>query len=162
MLRTRSAALPLRTAARLLALVSPALLAACAHYRGEVVEPDVSLVNLVPIEMSAFEARFRVDLRIANPNDFELALDGLSFDFELNGQPFARGLSDARVTVPRLGDAVVSATATTTLVDLLRQLARVTESPDPPPFDYRLSGRLFVERPVSRAFPFDRSGQLAP
>ncbi len=135
----------------------------CVH-RGAVEPPSVHVVNVTPLESTGFEQRLRVDLRVLNPNDFALEYDGLRFDLELNGQPFVRGLSDDEGTVPRLGDAVISVTATTTLFDLLRQIGSLAERSQGgavvPEVSYRISGRLFLTGPGWRSVDFERTGTL--
>jgi len=61
------------------ALAAPLLLAACGS-AGDPVPPLVRLADLRLMESSVFEQRFEIDLRIGNPNDFALPIDGLTFD----------------------------------------------------------------------------------
>ncbi len=148
-------------ACRLL-LLGCALLAAsgCAHGSfGPPEPPVVTLSNLVPLQASPFEARVRADLRIQNPNDFEIGFDGMRFDLEVNDQPFLRGLSDESVTLPRLGEAVVSVEGTTTTFDLLRQVKGLASNPRAG-LSYRLEGRLFVVEPRRTALDFEKTGSL--
>ena len=102
-----------------------------------------------------FEQRFQVDLRIGNPNDFDLPLDGLTFDLDVNGEDFARGFSDQRVTVPRLGDARVSVVASTTLLDLVRQFSLLAERGD---LAYRLHGTAYLNSLAVRQAPYESEG----
>ena len=71
------------------------------------------MVDLHPLKGGKFEQRFRIELRVQNPNDFELEIDGLDFELDLNGTRLTRGLSDEAVTIPRLGDAIVAVSADT-------------------------------------------------
>ncbi|MCA9422181.1 MAG: LEA type 2 family protein, partial [Nitrospira sp.] len=41
-----------------------------------------------------FEQRLQVDLRVRNPNDFDLEVTGLDFTLHLNDQRLARGLTN--------------------------------------------------------------------
>ena len=49
-----------------------------------------------------------IKVRLLNPNDTEIAFDGVAFDLEINGQPFAKGVSDQKGVVPRFGEAVIT------------------------------------------------------
>jgi len=134
----------------------------CAHREGlgrigKVEPPVVSLSNLAPVEASLFEARVRVDLRLQNPNDFAVTCDGMRFDLELNEQPFLRGVSDERISLPRLGEQVVSVEGTTTTLDLWRQLRGLAADPGAG-IAYRLEGRLFLVEPWRTGVDFERSG----
>ena len=72
-----------RSMARCLAL--PLLVAACASLGG-VEPPEVSLVGLEPLPGGALEQRFAVELRVLNPNERELRVDGIDFTLEVNLQ----------------------------------------------------------------------------
>lgn len=119
--------------------------------------PRVTLSDIRMLEGGLFEQRFQVDLRIRNPNDFDLAIDGLTFALELNGSDFADGVSDQRVTVPRLGEAVVAVTASTTVLHMVQQALRLGERAD---LEYRLSGDVFLAGLARRTVPYERSGRL--
>jgi len=119
--------------------------------------PQITLSDIRMLEGGLFEQRFQVDLRIRNPNDFDLPIDGLTFALELNGSDFADGVSDQRVTVPRLGEAVVPVTASTTLLQMVQQAMRLGERAD---LDYRLSGDIFLAGLTRRTVPYERSGRL--
>jgi LEA14-like dessication related protein len=143
-----------------LAACACALLAlACATVAREVLPPEVNVVDIRPLEGTAFEQRMQVDLRVRNPNDFALDIDGVRFDLELNGESFARGLGDERVEVPRLGEARISVVSTTTMMDWVRQFA-VLAGPGRKDMDYRISGRLFLRGASTPHVDFETSGDL--
>jgi len=119
--------------------------------------PQVALSDMRMLQGTLFEQRFELDLRIRNPNDFDLPIDGLTFALELNGSAFADGVSNERVTVPRLGEAVVPVTASTTLVNMVQQAMRLGQRAD---LDYRLSGDVYLAGLARRAVPYERSGRL--
>jgi LEA14-like dessication related protein len=131
------------------------LLAACGT--AEPVAPQVRVVDLRLVESSVFEQRFEIDLQIGNPNDFALPLDGLTFDLEVNGAAFARGFSNQRVTIPRLGEGRVSVSASTTLVDMVRQMLLLAERGD---LTYRLSGQAFLNSLQRRSVPYQSEGSF--
>jgi len=148
-----------RLAAQLAACAGVLLALACATVDGEVLPPEVNVIDIRPLERTAFEQRMQVDLRVQNPNDFALDIDGVRFDLDLNGEPFARGLGDERVSVPRLGEARISVTSTTTMVDWMRQFA-VLAGPGRKDMDYRVSGRLFLRGASAPHVDFESSGNL--
>jgi hypothetical protein len=67
---------------------------------------DVNLVGLEPLEGQGMEARFAAKIRVQNPNDAAIDFDGISLTLDVRGERFATGVSDARGTVPRFGEAV--------------------------------------------------------
>lgn len=139
------------------ALMAVLLLAVSACGTAEPVAPQVRVVDLRLIDSSVFEQRFEIDLRIGNPNDFALPLDGLTFDLEVNGAAFARGFSDQRVTIPRLGEGLVSVSASPTLLDVVRQLQLLAERGD---LTYRLTGQAFLDSLQRRSVPYQSEGNL--
>jgi LEA14-like dessication related protein len=102
----------------------------------------VSVVDLQPEAATGFEQRFRVELRISNPNERELEVDGLRFELDVNGQRLARGQTGDAVTVPRLGDATLSVLTTTTLLDVFRQVVAL---PNAKGVRYRVAGRVYLK-----------------
>ena len=119
--------------------------------------PEIKLINLRPVEATGFEQRFQVDLRIINPNDFALDLDGLTFELDVNERRFASGVSDRAFTVPRLGEATTSVTASTSLIEMVQQVMGLAERTD---LTYRLSGLAYLNNFAQRRVPYESSGKL--
>jgi LEA14-like dessication related protein len=134
------------------------LLAGCAHFLQPVEKPRVNIAGISPKDIKLFEQVFTVDLRIMNPNDRPLSVNGLVFTLEVNGQPFASGVSNEAFTISPFGSRVVPAEAITTLGSLLRQILQAQKS-DPASFTYRLSGHLHSES-APRRIPFDEQGEF--
>lgn len=132
-------------------------LGACAGLTRLQEKPQVSLAGLDLAELGLFEQRFVLQLRVQNPNEVELPIRGLSFDVELHGQPFAKGLSDKAVRVPAFGEALLEVKATSNLASVLRQLRELQKS-GREQTDYRIFGTIAVEG-LGR-LPFDRSGDV--
>jgi len=89
-----------------------------------------------------FEQRLQVDLRVRNPNDFDLEVTGLDFTLHLNDQRLARGLTNKASTIPRLGDAVMSVETTTSTLDVVRQFLNLSKRQD---VTYLVEGVLYVQ-----------------
>jgi len=133
------------------------LLGACATSEN-VVPPKVNLVNIYPGKsLGLFEQQFVVQLRVSNPNNFDIPLDGLSFDMTVNGSHFATGLSNTPVTIPRLSSAVVSVNASASSFDLFRQILNVAESGS---VDYKIVGTALLQSVLRGPVPFERAGTL--
>jgi len=144
-----------RTATLLLAV---SLLAGCASLRPiEIAPPEISLVNIVPVSATLFEQRLRVDLRLQNPNDFNLSLAGIDFRLTVNGGELARGLSNEAVIVPHLGESLVSVTVTTTALAWMRQVRTFTATQE---MNYEIAGHIHLSR--AGRLPFSHSGRISP
>ena len=125
--------------------------------RGRVIAPDVRIADLELLETGLFEQRYRVTLRVSNPNDFELPLDGVRFALALNDKPFARGATSHGVSVPRLGDATLVVEASTSTFDIIRQ---VLNAQNREALTYALDGTVFLEGGARREVPFVQQGTL--
>jgi len=138
-------------------------LAGCGALMGERPALDVTLVNLVPREISPLEQVMEVSLRVRNPNNYPLVLTGARFDLDLNGRPILRGLSNQRVEVPRLGSALMRAEGSASTITLLNQIFEL--SPDRP-IRYKLSGVAFTGGALGAgamlgdSIPFESLGEL--
>jgi len=137
-----------------------AYLIGCAGtLRSEVEPPEVFLSDIVPVEIGLFEQRLRVDLRVLNPNDFDLEVTGLNFQLDVNEIRLARGLSSEEVTVPRLGESVVSVMTSTTVLDIVHQIANLSEQQE---MSYEIRGRVHLGNAAVGSVPFERSGKYIP
>lgn len=125
----------------------------------EVLPPDVFLTGVVPVGGGLFEQRVRLSFRVANPNGFALDVAGLSFRLDVNGETLARGVSSENLVLPALGEEIVTAEASTTSLQLLHQLWRLTERRE---LAYELSGRLHLSGAGVSSVPFQHTAQLGP
>jgi LEA14-like dessication related protein len=132
--------------------------AGCAGFGGYRDAPRVSLVSIKPLELGLLEQRYRLVLRILNPNSIDLPLAGLSYSLEVNEREFAYGVSRQAVTIPALGEAVLEVDVISSLLDVLQQ-AQQLGAGQPAALDYRLSGKINLANSALR-LPFDYSGRL--
>lgn len=135
-----------------------ALMLGCASLGQRREPPIVSLAGLEMGEMTLFEQRYRLQLRVQNPNDVELPISGLHCTLVINDREFANGVSDASVTVPRFGEALLSVDVVS---DLRRVIAQLRDRERQPlnSITYRLSGKFTLQGspfPV----PFDYYGEF--
>ena len=144
----------------LLALMigSATLLNACATLSPYKESPRVSLVSIQPQGMSVLEQRFGLQLRILNPNDTAIPVEGLSYSVEINNREFAYGASPQAVDIPAFGEALLDVEVISSLLNVVQQLQALnTETRSS--LNYRLSGKIsLANSPAS--LPFDNSGVL--
>ena len=135
------------------------ILGACATWLGAEA-PKVTVASIEEVTGGeGLELRMLMKLRVANPNDFPIAYDGLAVKLDVQGRTVATGVSDEKGEVPRFGESLVGVRVTISLVDLARQALRGFDGRDlTGPLTYRLEGKL--HSPTFGATPFRSEGEL--
>ena len=118
--------------------------------------PAVTIYDFGIGSVSLFEQQFNLKLRIQNPNTEDLRIDGIAFDLEINGEPFAKGVGNQPVTVPRFGSGFMPVEAVSSLGSLLKQFGALIGGS--PGIKYRIKGMLSVGG--GTRIPFDRRGEF--
>src|SRR5574337_888078 len=140
-------------------LVSVIFLAACATTPPGIEPPKISIANITPKDMTLFEQRFDVQLRIQNPNETELGVNGMRFEIELNEKEFATGMTAEKVVVPRFGSQVLNVEIITGISSFLRQFQQMNKT-GTSKVRYRITGTAFVESPGRFKLPFDAKDEI--
>lgn len=137
--------------------LAAALLAGCAGLPPGMQPPAVTIADFGVGNAGLFEQEFNLRLRIQNPNPEEFRVDGMAFDLEINDQPFAKGVGNQAVTVPRFGSGFMPVEAVSTLGGLLRQAGRIARG-DRSVFKYRITGTLSIAG--GGRIPFEQRGDF--
>jgi LEA14-like dessication related protein len=141
-----------------LVLVCALLASACAVWGLR--EPlNVTIADLKPIEVGVLEQRYAMKVRLLNPNDTEIAFDGVVFDLQINDMSFAKGVSDQRSVIPRFGEALIDVQVVSGLQNILRQINDLLKG-DRTALTYRIKGRLHLDGGIG-SVPFDSRGEFA-
>ena len=135
-------------------------LAACSGLSIGLEAPKVTLADIRLAGGGLIEQHFRLTLRVHNPNDRDIPLDGLSFVLELNDMEFAQGASNRPVTLQRLGDTLVDVEGVSNLAAVMQQLQELKSGPDAREgVTYRIRGKLASG--MMGSIPFDRHGEIS-
>jgi LEA14-like dessication related protein len=132
----------------------------CATVPASTTPPDLSVVSIEPVEVTALEQKYHVKVRVQNPNDHALEISGMSYVLEVNGQALLKGVSDAVVTVPRYSETIIELSGVSTLFGFVRQFQALQER-QTQGMDYRLSGKLSLANHFG-SLPFSYAGTLLP
>ena len=135
-------------------LASCAVFAGCAALSPEIEAPIITIADVGVGSIGLFEQQINLKLRIQNPNDRDLKVDGIAFDFEVNDQLFAQGVGNRAVIVPRYGFEFMTVGAVSTLSAVIKQFSALARA-EHPGFRYRIKGTLSLQ---GSRIPFDRSG----
>ena len=135
------------------------LLSGCAGVGKQLDPPRISLANIRVQEVTGLETAFQIQLRVFNANDVDLNVKGIKAELEINGQPFATGVSNTPVEIPSYGTELVTVTVYSSVIKMFRSVYGLKDSEE---LKYRLNGKLRVAGgnglPVS--LPFESEGQV--
>lgn len=153
MLRSK---LRLRSFLACLAVVGLAACSSLPRSEGDI--PDVSLAGLSFAEPGLFEQTLTIQLKLKNPNAFDIPLDGLNFALDVNNAPFIDGFTNQNVTLPSLGEIVVPVDITISTNALIERVVAVGTGQR---LDYQLTGEADIGSWFAGPIPFRREGRLA-
>jgi LEA14-like dessication related protein len=129
-------------------------LSGCSLFVPKLEKPTLSVVNVQMLKSDLWHQELRVRLRVQNPNNRSLPVEGLTYELDLDGQEFAHGMSGESFVVPALGEAEfdmsVSANMASMMVKLLtRQNSQV---------DYLIKGKISLSSGLLRSLHFEDHG----
>ena len=142
---------------RLLMTFLALALAACSGLPLNAVAPKVSVADVAIKSLGLMEQHLDVGLRISNPNDFELTIVALEFELEVNGHPFANGLTHQATLVPAVASTLLRVDTYMQSKDLIRQFKRLSQGALAAGVPYRVKGRFKTDK-SSGWMPFDHGG----
>ncbi len=133
-------------------------LVACAGAFSHAEPPEVSLAGLAFDQPGLFEQRLRLDVRLRNPNDFDLDVQRVLFDLDVNGQGLGKAWTTDSFDVPAFGEAVVPVTVVVPTSDLIERIMDFSVTRR---LDYRLKGEVKLNNLAFGTFPFEQDGNFA-
>ncbi len=119
--------------------------------------PRFNLTNIQVQQIGLIEQSFLLTLKIQNPNDKPLNIQGMSFDLDLNGDAFASGVSNQAVYVAGFSEATVDVNVSSSLGGIMDQFQNILQSKS---LRYLLKGKMKLEG-ISFTVPFKQSGEVA-
>lgn len=133
-------------------------LGGCATLPATTEPPYLSIISIEPVEITPLEQKYRLKLRVQNPNDHDLDISGMSYTLEINGQPFLKGVSSDSVTIPRYEESVIGLSGVSTLFGFVQQIRTLQQRQNQDMY-YKLSGNLSLSGSLGR-LPFSYEGSL--
>ncbi len=105
------------------------LLSSCALLDPAYEKPAVHLVRLEPLSSSGFEQRFKVDLKIINPNSTTLNVSGMSYTLKLNGEKVITGVAGQIAEISPYSETIFQVEASTNILAGLRLISSLFDKP---------------------------------
>jgi LEA14-like dessication related protein len=135
------------------------LAASCATLSPDFDKPVVEVVGLQPIKGSGLEARFRISLRIVNPNEADLQVKGIYYELDIQGSRLMSGASSEAATVPGYGEAVVELEGSASVLGSLGLIRKLMTEPPKDGIDYELSAKISLGN-MPRAVRVKQAGRI--
>jgi LEA14-like dessication related protein len=142
------------------ALILIGWLSGCAGLGRPLESPRISLANIQILETSGMESAFLVQLRVQNPNEVNLDIRAVECELEINGKPFAYGLSSTSVMIPAFGSDTVPVKVYTSVIDIFRGLLNLQGRED---LSYQVKGKVRMSGGglMPSTLPFDSQGTIS-
>jgi LEA14-like dessication related protein len=144
-----------RLSALLLAASVAVAVAGCASFDSTALRVSIAGIGLA--DSTLLEQRYTLTIRLQNPSEREVRIDGLAYDLIVNGRLFARGVSDRTVVVPRFGEQTIDVTAVGPTGAIFRHVLDIGQRTR---IEYRLVGRTGGGGVFGGALRFDGRGEI--
>ena len=148
--------LPLRVP---LLLVLAALAAACSTL-ADLEAPKVELGGVQMMSADMFAQRFKLRVKVHNPNDVELPVKGIDYTVIMMGDSFAEGVTTERFVLPAKGEAEFDMLVTTNFVSSFGRLLSRVGGGKLENIDYEIAGKVLVDKGMLRKIPFSHRGTV--
>jgi len=149
--------IPVR-AGRWLAVLAPAVLAACSTLAPKLEPPRLEVAGVNFIGGDIAHQQIGIKVHVTNPNARAIAVRQIDYGIALAGTDFARGTTVAPFTVPASGATDFDLQLTADMVTALKVLGQHLDDRE---IAYRVTGTLHLAEGVLRTLPFASSGSLA-
>ena len=134
-------------------------IAGCAGVGKRLEPPRVKMANIRPESFNLLETVFEVQLRIFNTNDTPLNIRGVESEIEINGKPFAFGVSESDIEVPAYGTALVPLRVYSSVFDIIKSAAGLHVQSQ---LNYHIKGKLRLGgNAFPSALPFESEGHIS-
>nr|WP_255775381.1 LEA type 2 family protein [Microbulbifer sediminum] len=141
-------------------LLVAALFQGCTVLTPDFEEPSVQVTGLEPLPANrAGDLRFRIHLRVDNPNAVALSLSGLYYTLDLAGHKVVTGTASNLPQIPAYGGDDISVEASANLMGSFMAAAELMSMRgDTVP--YSLEAKLGLERTFPPSIKVRKSGEI--
>lgn len=149
----------------LAAWVAVLLFTGCATLGRDFEKPQVHIAGIRMLGVEGFESTFQVDLRVINPNDIALPVEGVVCDLALNSRHLAKGVANPQTEIPAYGSALIPVTIYASLIDMVGVAHRLIQGSQgnapPEKWSYAIDGQLDMGGALwPGKLPFDAKGEI--
>jgi len=152
--------MPIRSVRMLFVVACAVLLAACSSLGSKLEAPSLELVGVQMLSTDMFAQRFKVRVKVINPNDLELPVKGLEYTILMMGDSFAEGMANESFLLPAMGEAEFDMLVTTNFVSSFGRLLSRVQGGKLENIDYEIAGKVMVDKGMVRKIPFNHRGTV--
>jgi LEA14-like dessication related protein len=152
--------MPIRSVRMLFVVACAVLLAACSSLGSKLEAPSLELVGVQMLSTDMFAQRFKVRVKVINPNDLELPVKGLEYTILMMGDSFAEGMANESFLLPAMGEAEFDMLVTTNFVSSFGRLLSRVQGGKLENIDYEITGKIMVEKGMVRKIPINHRGTV--
>lgn len=91
-------------------------------------DPEVSLESIVPVSSKGMNPRFKVVLRVTNPNNQDFEMDGVSFNLDVAGKDLLNGVANDIPTLKAYSETLVDVETSISLFELLKLVSYLSKN----------------------------------
>lgn len=135
------------------------LTAGCASLRTDLEAPNVVLESLEVVSTEGLSQRFNLGLRMSNPNDRPLKINGISYNLAVNGHKLVSGVGKDIPEVAAFSEVVFDVQASTNMFEALRLMNKLLGSDASGTLDYSLQADIAVAG-LPRRLSVEESGTI--
>jgi LEA14-like dessication related protein len=129
-------------------------LSGCSLFVPKLERPTLSVVGVQLLKSDLWHQELRVRMRVQNPNDRSLPIEGIVYQLDIEGQELAHGMSGDSFIVPALGEAEFDMTVSANMANMLFKLLNRNSTQ----VQYRIYGKISLSAGLLRSIRFDDKG----
>jgi LEA14-like dessication related protein len=135
-------------------------LQACSWMRQEFKDPDIQVVGFsyLPGD-NILEQHFALRLQLTNPNDLELEVKGIGFEFAVAGVELMHGASNGIPLIKPYSSTEFTVQGSANVIQAMRLLKKMHKNPQNR-FDYTLNTKIDLAHGWPSTFNLKREGNI--
>jgi LEA14-like dessication related protein len=131
-------------------------LSGCSLFMPKLEKPTLSVVSVQMLKGDLWHQELKLRMRVQNPNDRVLPVEGLIYELDVDGQELAHGMAGDSFVVPARGDAEFDMSVSANMASMLFKVLSQGNNR----VDYRLKGKIALSAGLFRSIPFDEQGSF--
>jgi len=124
--------------------------------------PNVKIGSLKLNKITFTNADLELNLKVNNPNTFNFLLNGLNYDFTINGKTWAKGITQQQMRIQQKGESTISIPISLNFTQMGRTVYQIITGSNK--LNYQLKGNLDLNTSLPLLqqvnLPIDRAGKI--